>query len=144
MNKRIFQFRLILISVAAWLGWILTEMLRAFLYITRMAEAEFSLCDGYFLQKLGELLIAISLGLIFLLSQRGSREKLLGFISGARIALMAGGILNGLAWYALIESTYWYSLRRLWSMALMIIGLFIADVIKRVVEQSEERQLRYG
>ncbi len=94
------------------------------------------MADGVVQHKVGELLVAAPLFLILLLASRWTPERACALAERTRLVMLAGGLLNGLAWYSLRGRLAWDSFFRMWCLLLLFVGPFGSWIAKRLVSLS--------
>ena len=128
---------MVLVGIPAFV-WLLAELLRALMEVVNRSGILSVPLDGVIQHKVGELMVGAPLFLILLLSNKWSKEKILALTNRLRVVMIAGGLLNGLAWYSLRERAAWNSFLRVWCLVLLCAGLFGAQIVGWVVNKAKE------
>lgn len=139
MKNRKFNFWLMLLVGIPAFTWLLFELIRVLLEVVYRLGISFVPLDGVIQHKVGELMVGAPLFLILLLSNKWSKENILSLVSGTRIIMIIGGLLNALAWYSLRHRESWDSFFRMWCLVLLLVGLFGSQIARWLVNLSRER-----
>ena len=134
-NRKLNYWLMVVVGVPAFI-WLLVELVRVLLEVSRRSGFSSVPFDGVIQHKIGELMVAAPLFLILLLSNKWPREKVLALANRTRLMMIAGGLLNGLAWYSLRERMTWSSFFRVWCLILLFAGLFGSQIARWVINKS--------
>ena len=129
---------MLLVGIPAFI-WLLAELVRAFLEVVNRSGLSSVPLDGVIQHKVGELMVGTPLLLIFLLSTVWPKERLFALINRTRVIMMAGGLLNALAWYSLRERESWNSFFRFWCLIILLVGLFGSQIAQWMVNKTPEK-----
>lgn len=139
MKNRKFNFWLmLLVGIPAFI-WLLVELVRVTSKVVHRFGISSIPLDGVIQHKVGELMVGVPLFLILLLSYKWTKERVLSLVSGTRIIMIIGGLLNALAWYSLREREPWNSFFRIWCLVLLFVGLFGAQIARWLLKLAEKR-----
>jgi hypothetical protein len=136
MNKRLINFWLILVVALVAFGWMFAELFRVFFEVKSIYGFSAIPFDGVMQHKIGELLAGIPFVAILAFSNRWSTEKTFVFIGRMRIVMIAGGLLNALAWYSLREKVEAESFLRIWCLVIFVFGLFGFWVLSWIMNRT--------
>ena len=137
-NPKLSFWLMTLVGVPAFI-WLLAELVRAFLEVIDRSGVPSVPFDGVIQHKVGELMVAAPLFVTLLLATRWPKERAYALATRARVIMIVGGMLNGLAWYSLRERVAWDSFFRVWCLVLLFVGLFGSRIAKRWVSLSAGR-----
>ena len=138
MDKQKLNFWVMtLIGIPAFI-WLFVELIRVFLEVVNRSGFSSVPFDGVIQHKIGELMVCTPLFLIFLLSNRWSKEKIFALANRTQIAMVIGGLLNALAWFSIREREVWTSFFRIWCLILLFVGLFGSQIAKYLVSRTKE------
>ena len=137
-NQKLNFWVMTLVGIPAF-GWLLAELVRAFLQVVNRSGIWSVPFDGVIQHKVGELMVGAPLFLILLLGNKWSKERTLALASRSQGLMILGGLLNGLAWYSLREKDAWNSFFRIWCLTLLFVGLFGSQLAKALVRWGKER-----
>ena len=126
-----------LIAIPAFV-WLFVELIRVFLEVSNRSGVASVPFDGVIQHKIGELMVGAPLFLIFLLSNKWSKEKVFTLANRMQIIMIIGGLLNGLAWFSLRERETWDSFFRVWCLILLFVGLFGSPIAKYLVSVTKK------
>lgn len=127
-----------LIGIPAFI-WLFVELIRVFLEVVSCSGLSSVPFDGVIQHKIGELMVCTPLFLIFLLSNRWSKEKIFALANQTQIVMIIGGLLNALAWFSIRERESWNSFFRIWCLILLFVGLFGSQIAKYLVSRTKEK-----
>lgn len=122
------------VPAALWLG---AELMRAMLEVERTRGYTELLFDGVVQHKVGELLIMFPILCVLLALNRRSEEQMMRAIDGVRWMILAGGVLNGIAWLSLADRAVPTSFLRVWCSVLLVFSIFAPRVLKLIVAQEK-------
>ena len=105
--------------LGAAMAWMVVELLRASWNVGRSAGIGAIALDGVIQHKVGELLVALPLIAVAVLSNVWTKERLLALIRRTQLLMWGGGVLNGLAWLSLRDQVDW----AWWCVLLLAAGL---------------------
>ena len=135
-NKKPNFWLMLLVGVAAFV-WLFAELVRVFLEVVHRSGIPSVPLDGVIQHKVGELMVAGPLFLIVLLGNIWPKGKLAALADRARVVMVVGGLLNGLAWYSVRDRMAAGSFFRVWCLVLLVVGLFGARIAKWLVSKSK-------
>jgi hypothetical protein len=121
MNKPAFNFWLIFVVGIVAFGWMIAELVRAF-FEAPPGLAAVAL-DGVIQHKVGELMVGIPFVAVLALSNLWPPERTRLLIKRTRFVMIAGGVLNVLAWYTLGDKFLAGSFLRIWCLVIFVFGL---------------------
>ncbi len=136
-NKKLSFWLMVIVGIPAFV-WLVAELMRVFLEVVNRSGISSAVLDGVLQHKVGELMICAPLFLILVLGNKWSKEKVAALTDRMRALMIAGGLLNALAWYSLREREAWDSFFRVWCLILLFAGLFGSQIAKWVVSKSQE------
>ena len=127
---------MLLVGIAAF-GWLFAELVRVSLEVVHRFGISSIPLDGVVQHKVGELMIGAPLFLGALLGNIWPKEKLFALSHRTGIVMVAGGLLNGLAWYSLREKETWDSFFRIWCLILLFVGVFGSRMARWMVSKAK-------
>jgi len=139
MDKQKLNFwAMALIGTPAFI-WMLAELIRVFSEVTNRSGVSSVPLDGVIQHKIGELMAAVPLFLILLLTNIWSKEKVFTLINRTQVVMIIGGLLNGLAYFSLLgrETFDWFF--QVWCLILLVVGLLGAPFAKWFVSKTKEK-----
>lgn len=136
MNKRALNFWFLLIVGIIAFGWMIAELLRVFFEVESRAGLRAVPFNGVIQHKIGELMVAVPFLAALVLSNVWSREKVFSFIRRTRFVMIAGGLLNALAWSSLRETVGADSFLRIWCLVIFVFGLTGSWLLMRLVGRT--------
>ena len=139
MDKQRLNFwAMALIGTPAFI-WMLAELIRVFSEVTNRSGVSSVPFDGVIQHKIGELMAAVPLFLILLLTNIWSKEKIFTLINRMQVVMIIGGLLNGLAYFSLLgrETFDWFF--QVWCLILLVVGLLGAPFAKWFVSKTKEK-----
>ena len=134
-NQKLNFWLMVLVGVPAFI-WLLVELVRVLSDVIARSGVSSVPSDGVIQHKIGELLVATPLFLILLLSNKWAKDRVLALAAKTRLLMIAGGLLNGLAWYSLRDRLAWSSFFRVWCLILLAAGLFGSQIATWVLNKS--------
>ena len=123
MNKRAVNFWLVLVIAVIAFGWMIAELVRVFFEVKTQSGVSALPFDGVMQHKVGELMVAVPFIAVVALSNLWTREKVFSLIKQVQVVMIAGGLLNILAWYSLRERIGADSFLRIWCLIIFVFGL---------------------
>ncbi len=127
-------------SVSLGMAWMFYELLRVGRGIMEASGIAAVFSDGVVLHKIGELLIAgpFVIGLFLpMFWQREDRDPT-RILTAVRIALLVGGLLNGVAWLSLRYRVDWHP----WCLILLAWGVVGFLFIRKISLTTLEKRRR--
>ena len=118
-------------------AWMVVELLRVTWNVGRGAGIGAIALDGVVQHKVGELLVALPLIAVAVLSNVWTKERLLVLIRRTQLLMLGGGMLNGLAWLSLRDRVDW----AWWCVLLLAAGLLGPWLTRMIAERSKVRGL---
>lgn len=137
-NRKLNFWLMLLVAIPAFV-WLLVELVRVTSEVINRFGISSVPLDGAIQHKVGELMVGVPLFLILLLSYKWAKAKVLSLVSGTQILMIIGGLLNALAWYTLRDRESWNSFFRIWCLVLLFVGLFGAQIARRLLKLAEKR-----
>lgn len=125
---------LVSVPAALWLG---AELLRVMLEVVRTRGYTGLPLDGVVQHKIGELLIAFPILCVLLAIARHSEERIMRAVDGVRWIILAGGVLNGIAWFSLADRAAPTSFLRVWCLALLAFSVVAPRVLKLIAAREK-------
>jgi hypothetical protein len=139
MRRSPFDFWFVGTTGAIAFIWLFAELVRVLRQVIAQQGAVGIIIDGVIQHKIGEILVAAPLFLLTLLSDKWSKDKLLRLVSYTEFVMVAGGLLNALAWFNLGEQEDWTSFFRIWCLVLFVTGFFGAFIGRWFVRKAKSR-----
>ena len=141
MNDRRLNFWIMVLAGVPAFIWLAAELVRVSLEVWGRSGVWSLAGDGVVQHKVGELMVAVPLYLLLLLANRWPVDKVSALANRTRIVMIAGGVLNAVAWYSLRDREPWDSFFRIWCVILLLVGLFGSQIAKWVTARTRPRHL---
>ncbi len=122
--------------VALGAGWMFVELARVVWQIGSQSGVWAIFGDGVAQHKIGELLIIIPFIIIAINSNFWPPARLRAFLSRGQWAMIAGGLLNGYAWFQLRYRVDWH----FWCLALLFWGVVFGPLFGRMMIKIAEKK----
>lgn len=137
MNKRSVNFWIILVTALIAFGWMIAELVRVLSEVLNRSGFSVLAFDGVMQHKIGELMTGISFVAVLAVSNLWTREKVHSLIKRLRIVMIAGGLLNALAWYSLREKVGADSFLRIWCLVIFVFGLAGSWLLSQMANRTK-------
>ena len=124
-----FSFVFYVIIFCLGIGWMGLELLRVGWSILETKNFAAMITDGVVLHKIGELMVAAPFAWLAIMSSQWPVEKLQTFFTRTKWVMVAGGVLNGLAWLTLRDIVDWH----VWCLILLVWGTVAAPLFGKYV-----------
>lgn len=138
MNKRAVNFWIILVASLIAFGWMIAEVFRVFFEVSNRAGLSAIPFDGVVQHKIGELMVGVPFAAVLALSNLRAREKVFSLIGKTRVVMIAGGLLNALAWFSLRERFEADSFLRIWCLLIFVFGSVGSWLLIRMVSLASD------
>jgi hypothetical protein len=127
MRRFSFVFSVIIFGVG--IGWMGLELLRVGWKLAESQGFAAMLTDGVVWHKIGELMVAAPFAWLAIMSNQWPVDKLQTFFSRTKWIMIAGGVLNGIAWLTLRYRVDWH----IWCLILLIWGTVAAPLFGKYI-----------